>query len=109
MRQKTEAWEEEKERSDWERYYFDKSPCFRSLVQYLEKVEHAQTLDPNQVLERKEVQEYGEAVIKLFDEEEDDELIESYKKSVLNLLYPREGSPVEGNSGQKDDPSPDQS
>lgn len=105
--QKKEAWEEEKQMSDWERYYFDKSPCLKHLVEYLKKVEKKDSLEPQEVLDRSDVKMYGQAVSKLFDEGESEETIDDYKDSVLKLLFKEEQTQVEDSRGnsrvQKDD------
>lgn len=69
-------------------------------------MEQSPSLDPEQVLERKEVQAYGEAVSKLFDEEENEELLQEYKQSVLNLMFAKDELPAGGKNEQKDDLSP---
>ena len=78
--------------SDWERYYFDKSPCFEAVVEYLKKVEKRESLDPQEVLQRKEVQAYGGAVTRLFDEGESEESLQQYKAAVVNLLFGDQGN-----------------
>lgn len=58
------------------------------------------------MLPRQEVEAYGAAVSKLFDEEENEDSLAEYKKSVLNLMFPKDVLPVGGENQQKGDLSP---
>lgn len=95
--------------TDWERFYYEKSPSFKGLLNYLSRVEEGTSLpDPETMLKRKEVKAHEEAVSKLFDEPESEESVDEYKRSVLNLVFDGKHSDnnkraSDSETGEKDD------
>lgn len=71
--------------NDWECFYWEKSDSFQKLKSYLEQVE-GMKVSKEDLDQRKDVQEYKEAVTAIYDEGEDDETVDMYKRSVLKLL-----------------------
>ena len=71
--------------NDWERFYWEKSDSFQKLKSYLEQV-GGMNVSKEDLNRREDVQEYKEAVTAIYDEGEDDETVDMYKRSVLKLL-----------------------
>ncbi|RWS09556.1 28S ribosomal protein S35-like protein [Dinothrombium tinctorium] len=82
---KTESWESEKEQSDWETFFWEKSPSKASLINYFKKT--FQNFNEENFLEKDTVKDYSKSVKNLFDKEENDELLEDYRKNVEKLLF----------------------
>ncbi|KAI1278735.1 28S ribosomal protein S35, mitochondrial [Halotydeus destructor] len=84
---KHDAWEEEKEQTDWERFYFEKSPSKDRLVSYLKEVSPEEVTDETHLMEKTEVKLYADALAQLYDNGETEETVEKYKESVEKLLF----------------------
>ncbi|RWS27465.1 28S ribosomal protein S35-like protein [Leptotrombidium deliense] len=82
---KTEAWEADKEQSDWESFFWDKSLSKQNLVSYLKNL--SPDIKEEEILEKPEVKSYSQTVSNLFDKQENDALWEEYKGSVEKLLF----------------------
>jgi len=84
---KVDDWEAGAEKRDWEKYYFEKSPSARNVIDYLKRISPAEIKDDKDVLEKTEVKIYGKAVSDLYDKKESEEAIDEYKRSVIQLLF----------------------
>jgi hypothetical protein len=71
------------------------------MVEYLKKTEGTESLDPQQVLERDEVKAYGQAVTNLFDAGEDEDTLQDYKDSVVQLLFTENETHGDVRSGEQ--------
>lgn len=85
--QKIEPWEAEKEYSDWERYFWEKSLSRKSITKYLQKVDPSKFTSEQQVLGDDKVQSYAKAVSDLCSLKESTLALNAYKESVLKLLF----------------------
>lgn len=85
--QKTEPWESEKEYSDWEKYFWDKSRSRQSIVEHLRKADPSKYGSEEQVLQNEQVQTYAKAVSDLCSQKESPNALHTYKQSVLKLLF----------------------
>ena len=84
---KKDAWEEHSVKADWEKYYFEKSPSAKNVIDYMKRVCPDDIKDDRDILERSEVKLYAKAVSDLYDTDESDEAIDEYKRSVIQLLF----------------------
>ncbi|CAH2276350.1 28S ribosomal S35, mitochondrial [Pelobates cultripes] len=82
---KTEAWESEKEESDMEEYVWEGSKSEANVLQTLLKA-GSDPLTKEEVLQSPSVQEYRSAVLRLRNEGENEESVNSYKESVKKML-----------------------
>ena len=85
--QKREKWEDEIEQSDWERFYWEKSPSFKKLVSYIKEVSPDDVVDESQIMEKTEVNLYREAVAEIYDKGETEEALAKYKEGVEKILF----------------------
>lgn len=86
---KIEPWEEnEMTWEDWEKYQIEKTPSHSKAIDKLQQLHPS--LKAEDAVERKEYKEYKEALCNLFDKGENFETLDSYRKSVENLLFPRD-------------------
>lgn len=88
--QKTEAWEAEKTVADMEEYSWEDSPSQRNILDMLVRMKVAGEGEVDEVREqllgRKEVQEYKDSVIRLKNEGENESHMLQYKEAVKKLL-----------------------
>ncbi|XP_014676747.1 PREDICTED: 28S ribosomal protein S35, mitochondrial-like [Priapulus caudatus] len=81
---KTEPWEHEKEESDWEVYFWEKSISKKNVLELLRRLEpEATTVE---ILERPDVHTYCKSVQELHDDGEDLSTLSNYKLAVKKLL-----------------------
>ncbi|XP_072528362.1 small ribosomal subunit protein mS35 [Salminus brasiliensis] len=91
---KTEAWEKEKTRADMEEYVWEDSPSQKNVLETLLRMhplgEKQQQQEEEEVREellgRKEVQEYKDSITKLKNEGETESNMQKYKEAVKKLL-----------------------
>lgn len=79
--QKTESWEELKEPQDWERFFFEKSSSRKKILDFLK------TVDINAETKKEDIKEYEEAIKDIVDNQENDETVDAYGRSVAKLLF----------------------
>lgn len=88
--QKTEAWEAEKTVADMEEYSWEDSPSQRNILGTLVRMKMAREGEGEEVREqllgRKEVQEYKDSVTRLKNEGESESHVLQYKEAVKKLL-----------------------
>lgn len=88
--QKTEAWEAEKTVADMEEYSWEDSPSQRNILDVLARMECAVEKEGEEVREellgRKEVQEYRDSVARLKNEGESEATLTQYKEAVKKVL-----------------------
>ncbi|XP_015781540.1 28S ribosomal protein S35, mitochondrial [Tetranychus urticae] len=78
---KTESWEELKEPQDWERFFFEKSSSRKKILDFLK------TVDINAETKKEDIKEYEEAIKDIVDNQENDETVDAYGRSVAKLLF----------------------
>lgn len=88
--QKTEAWEAEKTVADMEEYSWEDSPSQRNILDVLARMECPVEKEGEEVREellgRKEVQEYRDSVARLKNEGESEATLTQYKEAVKKVL-----------------------
>lgn len=84
---KTEPWEAEKAYSDWERYFWEKSPSKRSISEYLQKADPKAFPNEKAILGSEPVQRYARAVEDMVNRAQSAPVLGAYKESVLKLLF----------------------
>lgn len=89
--QKTEAWEAEKTVADMEEYSWEDSPSQKSILDTLLHMKVAGEGEDEEVREqllgRREVQEYKDSVTRLKNEGESESTILQYKEAVKKVLH----------------------
>lgn len=84
--QKTETWEAEKTAADMEEYSWEYSPSQRNILEVLARGEREGEGVREELLGRKEVQEYRESVTRLKNQGENEATIAQYKEAVKKVL-----------------------
>lgn len=87
LRQKTEPWETEKDYTDWERYFWEKSPSLKSISEYLRKANPAKFNTDQAILGNDKVQKYAKAVSDMVKQQQSPPVLNAYKESVLKLIF----------------------
>lgn len=84
--QKTETWEAEKTVADMEEYSWECSPSQRNILEVLARGEREVEGVREELLGRKEVQEYRDSVTRLKNQGENEATIAQYKEAVKKVL-----------------------
>lgn len=84
--QKTEAWEAEKTAADMEEYSWEYSLSQQNILKVLGRGERDNGGVREELLGRKEVQEYRDSVIRLKNQGENEATIAQYKEAVKKVL-----------------------
>lgn len=87
--QKIEAWEAEKTVADMEEYMWEDSPSQRNIVELLMRMKVSEGDGQEvreQLLERRDVQEYKDSVTRLKNEGESESSMLQYKEAVKKVL-----------------------
>lgn len=84
--QKTETWEAEKTAADTEEYSWERSPSQRNILEVLARGEGEGEGVREELLGRKEVQEYRDSVTRLKNQGENEATVAQYKEAVKKVL-----------------------
>lgn len=84
--QKTETWEAEKTAADMEEYSWEDSLSQRNILDMLGRGVREEEAVREELLGKKEVQEYGDSVTRLKNEGENEATVVQYKEAVKKVL-----------------------
>ena len=82
-----EEWEQKEiTEADRLKYVWEETRSKQNIVKIISKTENKSIENPQELIDKPQVQDYKKSLSKMFDEGETKKNLEAYKTSVLNLL-----------------------